>query len=152
LLSERSIRLGDRDCFDGGFANPLPVGDAIDAGSTDVLLLLTRPSDYVDQRPGFLLRELFRWRCARGNAAMVVAGEAIHIRENRSRDLAVGRRPPPPGVNIVAICPEAGTHLARTMTNKNALIAAAAAGARQVLRTFDTDPRRVAAIWPDFGC
>ena len=32
LLSERSIRLGDRDCFDGGFANPLPIKEALEAG------------------------------------------------------------------------------------------------------------------------
>ncbi len=151
LLSERSIRLGDRDCFDGGFANPLPIKDALEAGCTDVLLLLTRTSDYVDPRPGFLLRELFRWRSARGNAALVAAGEDIHIRENQSRDLAIGRRAPPAGVNIVAVCPEAATHLTRTMTDRKALKTAAAAGAQQALRAFDADPRRVAKIWPDGG-
>lgn len=151
LLSERSIRLGNRDCFDGGFANPLPIKEALEAGATDILLLLTRTSDYVDPRPGFLLRELFRWRSARGNATLVAAGHDIHVRENQSRDLALGRREPPPGVNIIAICPEATTHLTRTMTNRASLKAAAVAGARQVLRTFDADSRRVSEIWPDGG-
>jgi predicted patatin/cPLA2 family phospholipase len=140
LLSERSIRLGDRDCFDGGFANSLPVKDAIEGGCTDLLLLLTRTSDYVDPRPGFLLRTLFKWQCARGNTELIAAGEDIHVRENQARDLAFGRTAPPPGVNIVAVCPTASTRLARTMTNRNALRAAAAAGAREVLRTFDADP------------
>lgn len=140
LMSERSVRLGDRDCFDGGFANSLPLKDAIESGCTDVLLLLTRPSDYIDPRPGFLLRALFKWQCARGNAELIAAGEDIHVRENKARDLALGRTAPPPGVNIVALCPAASTHLARTMTNKSALRAAAAQGARQVLRAFDADP------------
>jgi predicted patatin/cPLA2 family phospholipase len=139
LLSERSRRLGDRDCFDGGFANPLPIADAVESGCTDIFLLLTRGSDYVDPRPGFLLRTLFKWRCARGNATLIAAGEQIHVRENESRDLALGRRAPPSSVNIVAICPEVTTQLARTMTNREALKSAAAAGGRQVLDAFDGD-------------
>jgi predicted patatin/cPLA2 family phospholipase len=146
LLSERSFRLGDRDCFDGGFANPLPIKDALAAGCTDILLLLTRPFDYVDPRPSFLLRELFRWRCARGNPTMVAAGEDIHVRENQARDLAIGRIAPPTGVNIVAICPDAGTRLSRTMIDRNELIAAAAAGTRQLVRSFDGDPSRLDAV------
>jgi len=150
LLSERSRRLGERDCFDGGFANPLPIKDAIESGCTDVLLLLTRQSDYVDPRPGFLLRTLFKWRCARGNSAMIAAGEDIHVRENQSRDLALGRSAPPAGVNIVAICPGASTRLARTMTDKAALKTAAADGARQTFRAFGADPDRFPAIWQGF--
>jgi predicted patatin/cPLA2 family phospholipase len=89
LLSERSRRLGDRDCFDGGFANPLPIADAVESGCTDILLLLTRGSDYVDPRPGFLLRTLFKWRCARGNATLIAAGEQIHVRENESASISL---------------------------------------------------------------
>lgn len=151
LLSERSVRLGDRDCFDGGFANPLPIQDAVDAGCTDIMVLFTRQSDYVDPRPNFLLRALFTWLCARGNATLIAAGQDIHMRENRSRDLAIGRSPPPPSVNIVAICPDASTPLARTMTDRKALIAAASAGAQKVLAAFDADPRRAIAIWPEFS-
>jgi predicted patatin/cPLA2 family phospholipase len=146
LLSERTRRLGDRECFDGGFANPLPVQDAIDNGCTDVLALFTRPSDYIDPRPGFVLRTLFTWLCARGNAALLEAGEDIHVRENRSRDLALGRRATPPGVNIVAICPNSTTRLSRTMKNRELLKVAAAEGARQVFRAFDADPGRLAEV------
>jgi predicted patatin/cPLA2 family phospholipase len=151
LLSERSMRLGDRDCFDGGFANPLPIKDAMVNGCTDILLLLTRPPDYVDPRPGFLLRTLFKWRCARGNAAMIEAGEEIHVRENQSRDLAIGRSAPPPGVNIVAFCPNGTTRLGRTITDRQTLKTAAVDGARQVLRAFDADPDQLAHVWKDFN-
>ena len=146
LLSERTRRLGDRECFDGGFANPLPVKDAIDNGCTDLLVLSTRPSDYIDPRPGLVLRMLFTWLCARGNAALLEAAEDIHVRENQSRDLALGRRAAPPGVNIVAICPDAATRLSRTMKNRELLKAAAAEGARQVFRAFGADPGRLAEI------
>ena len=147
LLSERSIKLDGRDCFDGGFANPLPIQNAVDAGCTDILALLTREPDYVDPRPGFLLRTLFRLRCARNNAALIEAGEDIHVRENLSRDLALGRREPPLGVNIVAICPGPATHLGRTVKDKATLKAAAADGARAVLQAFNADPNRVVEIF-----
>jgi len=146
LMSERAIKLGDRDCFDGGFANSLPVKDAIENGCTDLLALLTRTSDYIDPRPNFLLRSLFKWQCARGNAALIAAGQDIHVRENQSRDLALGRSAPPPGVNIVAICPDLSTPLARTMTNTKALKAAAAHGARQVLQAFNADPHLASSV------
>ena len=82
---------------------------------------------------------------------LIAAAEDIHARENQSRDLALGRVAPPRGVNIVAICPGASTRLARTMKNRQGLIAAAAAGARGVMHAFGADPRRLAAIWPDGG-
>jgi predicted patatin/cPLA2 family phospholipase len=148
LMSERTRRLGDRDCFDGGFANPLPVKDAIDNGCTDLLVLFTRPSTYVDARPGFLLRTLFTWRCARGNAALLEAGEDIHVRENQSRDLALGRAALPPDVNVVTICPDGP--LSRTMKNRAALKAAAADGARKVLQAFDAEPDRLVEVWRYF--
>jgi len=146
LLSERTRRLGDRECFDGGFANPLPVKDAIENGCTDLLVLSTRPPDYIELRPGFVLRMLFTWLCARGNRALLDAAEDIHVRENESRDLALGRRAAPPGVNILAICPGAATRLSRTMKNREQLKAAAADGARQVFRAFDADPGRLAEV------
>ena len=146
LLSERTRRLGDRECFDGGFANPLPVKDAIDNGCTDLLILSTRPPDYIDPRPGLVLRTLFTWLCARGNAALLEAAEDIHVRENQSRDLALGRCAAPPGVNILAICPGATTRLSRTMKNRELLKAAAAEGARQVFRAFDADSGRLAEV------
>jgi predicted patatin/cPLA2 family phospholipase len=137
LLSERVRRLGDRDCFDGGFANSLPVQDAIDSGCTDLLVLLTRSSDYVDPRPGFLLREWFKMRCARGKPELIAAGEHIHVRENQARDLALGRRAPPANVNIAAICPgEGSVGLGQTTKNTGILKAAADDGARQVFRAF----------------
>jgi predicted acylesterase/phospholipase RssA len=141
LMSERSMRLGDHDCFEGGFANPLPVKDAIDSGCTDLLALLTRPPDYVDPRPGFLLRAVFKWRCARGNAALIAAGENSHVQENRSRDLALNRSMLPPVVNIAAICPRASAKLTRTMKRKERLKAAAADAAHQVLWAFHCDSR-----------
>jgi predicted patatin/cPLA2 family phospholipase len=151
LLSERMIRLGDRECFDGGFANPLPIKDAIDNGCTDLLIFLTRPVGYVDKPPGFLMRELFRWRCARGNAELVKVGKDIHTRDNLARDLALGRRVSPPGVNIIAICPgERAGRLGRTSKNQGVLKAAAAEGARQALQAFDADPNRLVEVWRYF--
>jgi len=138
LLSERIMHLGDRACFDGGFANSLPVEDAIDNGCTDLLVVLTRPKEYIDTPHGFLISEWFRWKCALGNAQLVKAGREIHIRENRSRDVAFGRRAPPPGINIATICPEEeGSEVTRTTKNTELLKAAASEGERKVLRAFD---------------
>jgi predicted patatin/cPLA2 family phospholipase len=148
LLSEPMMLLGDRECFDGGFANPLPIEDAIDNGCTDVLVFLTRAADYVDPAPGFLLREIFRWRCARGNPQLVEAGRRLHVRENLSRDLALGRRLPPPGVNIVAICPgEHANRIGRTTKSTARLKAAAAEGACSTCRRSAVRP----VAWPKCG-
>jgi predicted patatin/cPLA2 family phospholipase len=151
LLSERTARLGDRDCFDGGFANPVPIQDAIDNGCTDLLVFLTRSAQFVDTQPGFLMRELFRWKCARGNSQLVSAGRRMHIQENLARDLAVGRREPPPGINIATISPSKfGLAVSRTTKNRKALKAAAAEGARNVLQAFDLDSTRLIEVWQYF--
>jgi predicted patatin/cPLA2 family phospholipase len=147
LLYGPRISIEGRECFDGGFANPLPVETAIANGCTDVLVVLTRPASFVDQPPGFLMRRLFVLRVAGGNRRLIESGLRIHEIENASRDLAAGRRSPPAGVNIVTICPEDGElTVGRTTMDARALRATAALGARKALRAFGAEPDRLVEV------
>ena len=147
MLYDRNVRIRERECFDGGFANPLPVQDAIDAGCTDVLVVLTRPASYVEPPPGFVVRRLFVWKCARGNQRLIDSGLRLHLLANAARDIALGRRRAPDGVNIVTICPDEGEPaVARTTKKAKALRAASARGARKALETFGADPDRLVEV------
>jgi predicted patatin/cPLA2 family phospholipase len=145
LLSDKSMKLGERTYFDGGFAKLLPIQDAIDSGCTDLLVILTRPRGYVEQPPDLILRQWFTWRCARGNDKLIAAGLVAHHAENAARDLAVGRATPPPGVNIATICPDETLPLSRTEKNGIRLWAGVHAGRRmasEALGLADSDPGR----------
>jgi predicted patatin/cPLA2 family phospholipase len=147
MLYDRHVRIRDRECFDGGFANPLPVQNAIDAGCTDVLVILTRPSSYVEPPPGFIVRRLFVWKCARGNQRLIETGLRLHLLANAARDMALGRRRPPDGVNIATICPdESGPAVARTTKDARALRAVSLRGARKALQAFGADPDRLVEV------
>lgn len=147
LLYNRNVRLMERTCFDGAFANPLPIQDAIDSGCTDLLVILTCPASYRESAPGFFLRQLFIWKCARGNARLVEAGLQVHRVDNISRDLAFARRLPPAGVNIATICPPEGElAVSRTTKSARALKAGTLLGARTALLAFGADPNQLVEV------
>jgi predicted patatin/cPLA2 family phospholipase len=140
LLSEPHLQIGAHRYFDGGLVKLLPLQDAIDHGCTDLLVILTRPASFVDPPPGLLLRQWFTWRCARGNEPMRQAGLAAHRLENAARDLALGRRAAPQGVNIAAICPDEDLALSQTDRDGGRLRAGALRGAAQLARILKQDP------------
>jgi len=137
LLYNGLVKVDGRDCFDGGLINPLPILDAIEAGCTDLLVLLTRPASFRECIPSVIERQLFEMRCARGNGAIMKAFCNTHLRSNGARDIAFGRQSGPAGINIATICPdESGPGIERTTRNAQLLRAAAIASARRTLRTF----------------
>ncbi len=151
VLYNRTVGVDGRECLDGGCVNRLPVHDAIATGCTDLLVLLTRPPGYVDAGPPWFERWLFQWACARGNARLVDAFLKAHHRANASRDLALGRRPPPTPVNIATICPGDGDPaIARATKNRRRLKAAAVAGALRTLRAFESDHSRIVEVFLPF--
>jgi predicted patatin/cPLA2 family phospholipase len=93
---------------DGGITNPIPVRSAIEDGCTHILVLLTRPPDFVS--PGytaverFCMAPLFRsWTPAFVN----VFYEQQHQRYNATRAVAFGKDRGRGGVNIAVIGPDA---------------------------------------------
>lgn len=137
LLYNGLVSVDGRECFDGGLINPLPILDAIEAGCTDLLVLLTRPESFRETLPTMLEQRLFEMRCAHGNAQLMHAYTNTFVRENDLRDIAFARQPIPPGINIATICPDdAEPKIDRTTRNTQLLKNAAIASARRTLQAF----------------
>ena len=137
LLYNGLVKVDGRECFDGGLLNPLPILEAIEAGCTDLLVLLTRPASFRECMPTVIERQIFELRCARGNARLMKAFNSSYIRANDLRDIALGRRAVPSGINIATICPEeTDPKIDRITRNARLLKAAAVASLRRTLRAF----------------
>jgi predicted patatin/cPLA2 family phospholipase len=137
LLYNGLVTVEGRECFDGGLFNPLPIIDAIEAGCTDLLVLLTRPASFRECVPTMIERQIFEMRCAHGNARLMNAFNNTFTRANELRDLALGRRAVPSGLNIATICPEeTDPKIDRITRNARLLKGAAVASLRRTLRAF----------------
>lgn len=84
---------------DGGVADAIPVARAIALGARRIMVLRTRPSDYIFKDT--LLHRWIRWKIRsypQLNASMrrrvILHREALHLIRN-----------PPPGVKIIEVCP-----------------------------------------------
>jgi predicted patatin/cPLA2 family phospholipase len=107
-LYNRPVLIDGTPYVDGGITNPIPVQSAIDGGCTHILVLLTRPPEFLS--PGysgfeqFCMSPLFRsW----SPAFVRVFYEEQYRRYNSTRKLAFGRRPARDGVTIAVIGPSA---------------------------------------------
>lgn len=139
VFYNRTVEVDGSPCMDGGLAIPFPLEQAIANGCTDLLVLLTRPSDYRCKAPGWRTRRLFDIICARGNAGVSRAYACHHEASRAARDLAFGRVPAPAGVNIATICTEPPELIGRTTADPFALRQAAFDYGRKTLRLFGAD-------------
>ncbi len=140
LLYNKTVEVAGRPCIDGGLSNLLPIEQAVANGCTDVLVVLTRPAWYRNQAPGRLQRFLFNRLFARGNEKLESMYAESHTRDNRSRDLALGRICSRP-VNIATICPAGDdTKVSRLTKNAERLKAAARRQGRRTMKIFGGDP------------
>jgi predicted patatin/cPLA2 family phospholipase len=126
-------------CMDAGVVNAFPVEDAIAAGCTDILVMLTRPVGYRRGRAGRALRWLFDRFHARGNPRLSRAFAVRHEGDARLRDLAFGRAPLAADVNIATICTDEGEEVDRLTRDARLLQAGAVAFGRKTLRAFGED-------------
>jgi predicted acylesterase/phospholipase RssA len=137
LLYNGIVNVDGRECFDGGLFNPLPIYEAIEAGCTDLLVLLTRPASFRECLPTVIERQIFEMRCAHGKPKLMSAFNNSYIRANDLRDIALGRQSVPAGINIATICPEeTDPKIERVTRNAGLLKAAAIASVRRTLRAF----------------
>jgi predicted acylesterase/phospholipase RssA len=138
VFYNRTVEVDGRPCMDGGLIIPFPLEQAIANGCTDVLVLLTRPADYVCAAPTWRSQHLFDLICARGNEGVSRAYAHHHETSRAARDLAFGRAPSAAAVNIATICTEAPEIVHQTSSNAFALREAALDYGRRVLRLFGT--------------
>ena len=140
LLYNRPTSVDGRRCLDAGIVNTFPVGDAVAAGCTDILVMLTRPIGYRRPQAGRFTRWLFNWICARGNSKLAHAYALRHQQDAALRNLAFGRAPAPAGVNIATICTSDDEVVQRMTTDRELLRAGAVAFGRKTLQVLGADP------------
>jgi predicted patatin/cPLA2 family phospholipase len=93
-LYNRSVLLDGIPYVDGGIANPIPIQSALDAGCTHILVLLTRPPDFV-LRPFSGMRKALLSLMLRGwqNEFVRTFHEERPRRYQTARGLALGQTP-----------------------------------------------------------
>ncbi len=136
IFYNRLIEIDGRPCMDAGLAIPFPLEQALANGCTDILVLLTRPADFRAAAPGRAARLMFNMICARGLEGVSRIYALNHEREQVARDLAVGRAPAPPGVNIATVCTDSSEIVQRTTVKRDLLREGALRYGRKVLRAF----------------
>lgn len=139
IFYNRTVEVDGRPCMDAGLAIPFPLEHAIANGCTDILVLMTRPADFITEAPGRMARHLFDLICARGLEGTSRTFAVHHVPVQASRDLALGRGPTPPGVNIATICIDPSEPVGRTTVRRELLRNGALRYGRKVLRVFGAD-------------
>lgn len=84
---------------DGGIADALPVAEAIRRGATDIMVIRSRPRSYIKKKDWSSRPVAWKFRRFPKLKPLLLSRTE---RYNRSLDLL---RSPPPGVNILEICP-----------------------------------------------
>ena len=126
-------------CMDAGAVNAFPVEDALAAGCTDILVLLTRPVGYRRRPAARAMRWLFNRLHASGTPKLARALAVRHEVDARQRDLAFGRAPLPAGVNVATLCTDDGEVVDRLTRDPRLLRAGATSFGRKTLRAFGAD-------------
>lgn len=139
IFYNRTIEIDGRPCMDGGLAIPFPLEQALANGCTDILVLLTRPADFRTEAPGWEMRRMFDIICARGLEGVSRTYALHHEHDRAARDLAIGRTPAPPGVNIATLCTDPSEVVQRTTVRSDLLREGALRYGRNVLRAFGAD-------------
>jgi predicted patatin/cPLA2 family phospholipase len=140
FLYHRPMTVDGRRYFDAGLVNAFPVADAVAAGCTDILVLLTRPFGYRRPRALRWMRWLFNRLYARRNPRLARAFALRHQQDAAVRSVAFGRSPVPAGINIATICTDDDEDVGRMTTDGARLRAAALAFGRKTLRVLHADP------------
>jgi len=137
VVYNKSVQIGSRRYIDGGLGSPVPLSHAIQAGCTDLVVFLTRPSSYESQPPKLWERRLFNAVTARGNVKLQALFERGAEETNICRRICLGKTLPPQPVNIVTFCPsETDTLLTRLTTDGRLLKQSAVEMALSTLRQF----------------
>ena len=134
VLYNRVVELDGRRYVDGGLSCQLPVRAAIEHGATDVVVLLSYPSGYVQAAASMPQRFLFHLMMGAIYPKLGMAYATQHVQAAKDRGMAFGQGVPS-GVNVATICPtDDNTYVELTTIDRERLIA----GARwQSEMTFD---------------
>jgi predicted patatin/cPLA2 family phospholipase len=100
---------------DGGIADPIPVGEALRRGATDITVIRSRPADYVKrQSPLTLIFGLYFRKYPR-------LVKSFRMRAKRYMEEVDLIRHPPPGVTVNEIAPPSDSGIGRTTRDETVL-------------------------------
>jgi predicted patatin/cPLA2 family phospholipase len=134
LIGGAPVAFRGRRWIDGGLLDSVPVGAAAAAGATHVLALLTRPESAAPPRVGGSLTDrLVERHLRRLNPALVEAYRARPAAYARVTEgiIAASREPAGDGPDVLGIWLAAGTPVPSRLERDPAVLAAAAAAARE---------------------
>jgi len=100
-------RIGGRPCTDGGASDAIPVAEALARGATRLVVIRSRPRHYV-KRDTWAHR-LVRWKLRQHPALRA----AMRGRAARFQEVVRLMRRPPPGVQVLEVCPPPDFSLGR---------------------------------------
>ncbi len=115
LLYRSCPEVDGRPATDGGIADAIPVGEAIRRGARRVMVVRSRPRNYV-KRLGLSDRLLVHHM-----RRYPLLGEALKRRAARYNESVVLIRKPPDGIDIIEICPPADFRVSRLSRNRRIL-------------------------------
>lgn len=137
VLYNRSVEVEGRQCIDGGLLSAFPIEQAVANGCTDVLVLLTRTANFRRGKPGWISRRMFNLLCVGGSVEVKRIFAGHHEKENRTRDLALGKHAGAEGVRIATVCAVGDEGIERTTRDAGKLKRAAELYAERVRRIFE---------------
>lgn len=129
------VEIDGRRYLDGGMGSPIPVGEALAAGATHVLVLQTRPYD-VPRKSASRIADRLIERHLRGlNPALVTLYRArVAAYEDVVADIARRTREPDAGPpHVLGLRPPAGTPCVSQIERRPAVLGTAAAGAERLV-------------------
>jgi len=111
-----------RAMTDGGVADGIPVAEAIRQGATHILVIRSRPIDYIKRDS--MWHKFIRWKLQEHPALV----QTLRKRVSRFEEVIALIRQPPPGIHILEVCPPATFNCGRFNRHKKQLRAGYAVG------------------------
>jgi len=131
------VRIGTDEYVDGGIADPVPIGNAIERGCTHILVLLTRPPSFEPQPLSVIERALVGQFLKSATTKFTEAFYSRWRRQRESRAIAFGVVPPSRPVKIAVICPaETSPRISRLSQSRQLLANAMKESAERARRIF----------------
>lgn len=131
VLSTPSPTVNGRAMVDGGISDAIPVAEAIKMGAKKIMVVRSRPSNYVKRDTP--MHQYIRWR-VRHHPELAAT---LKKRVQKHLDTAQLLDNPPSGITVVDICPPADFYMGRFGQNQKWLVKGYQAGLKMASSVID---------------
>jgi predicted patatin/cPLA2 family phospholipase len=148
ILYNRTITVGGRAYIDGGASCTLPILQAAERGCTDILVLITKASNYRSEPPTPLRKAILYWALGRTYPKIMDAYAILDAQNQNDRALAAGIQVLE-AVNVATLFPTSAELVVdRTTTDRERLVLGAE---RMAIRTTELLGEDVARVRDAFA-